>query len=348
MRVAAAGVCHSDLHLADGHLGAGRCRSCSATRAPAWSRPSARAWPHVAPGDRVAFCFVPPCGACARLRGGPAQPVRDRPRPRLGGHAAGRHARGCARRRRRRPALQLRLLLRRALRRARRRARSRSRRRSPLWQASLLGCGVVTGGRRGAQRGAGRARRDVCVVGCGGVGLQLVAAARLAGAGRIVAVERDPAKLALALARGATDAVDGRGGDPVAAVLAAAPAASTTRSRPSARPRRSGSPGTCCAPAPPRSSSASRPPASRSRCPRSSCSPRRASAAATTARATRPRCWPRWRSMAAAGRFPVADVVTHVTDLDGIEAAFERLRRGEGARTVALIDAALAGGPEPR
>ena len=47
--------------------------------------------------------------------------------------------------------------------------------------------------------------------------------------------------------------------------------------------------------------------------------------------------------LAAEGRFPVADVVTHVTDLDGIEEAFGRLRRGEGARTVALVDEALAG-----
>jgi Zn-dependent alcohol dehydrogenase len=50
--------------------------------------------------------------------------------------------------------------------------------------------------------------------------------------------------------------------------------------------------------------------------------------------------------MTAAGRFPVADVVTHVTDLDGIDTAFARLRSGEGARTIAVIDAALAGDPE--
>jgi len=47
------------------------------------------------------------------------------------------------------------------------------------------------------------------------------------------------------------------------------------------------------------------------------------------------------------GRLEVADAVSHLTDLDGIEAAFERLRRGSGARTVAVIDAALAGAPEP-
>jgi S-(hydroxymethyl)glutathione dehydrogenase/alcohol dehydrogenase len=47
--------------------------------------------------------------------------------------------------------------------------------------------------------------------------------------------------------------------------------------------------------------------------------------------------------MTAAGRFPVADVITHMTDLDGIEQAFARLRAGEGARTVVLVDAQLAG-----
>ena len=42
VRVAAAGVCHSDLHLADGRSEPGAGRSCSATRAPASSRRSAK------------------------------------------------------------------------------------------------------------------------------------------------------------------------------------------------------------------------------------------------------------------------------------------------------------------
>jgi S-(hydroxymethyl)glutathione dehydrogenase / alcohol dehydrogenase len=45
------------------------------------------------------------------------------------------------------------------------------------------------------------------------------------------------------------------------------------------------------------------------------------------------------------GRLAVADAVSHLTDLDGIEEAFDRLRRGSGARTVAVIDAELAGAP---
>ena len=60
----------------------------------------------------------------------------------------------------------------------------------PLWQAALLGCGVVTG--FGAVTNAARVRigDSVCVIGCGGVGLQVIAAARLAGAARIIAVDR--------------------------------------------------------------------------------------------------------------------------------------------------------------
>jgi len=50
--------------------------------------------------------------------------------------------------------------------------------------------------------------------------------------------------------------------------------------------------------------------------------------------------------MAGEGRINVADVVSHVTDLDGIEAAFERLRKGDGARTLVVIDPAIAGSLE--
>ena len=65
----------------------------------------------------------------------------------------------------------------------------------PLWQASLLGCGAVTG--FGAVNHAARVGigERVCVVGCGGVGMQAIAAARLAGAAQIIAVDLRPEKL---------------------------------------------------------------------------------------------------------------------------------------------------------
>ena len=43
------------------------------------------------------------------------------------------------------------------------------------------------------------------------------------------------------------------------------------------------------------------------------------------------------------GRIDVAGAVSEFTDLDGIEAAFERLRRGEGVRTVVVVDHDAAG-----
>jgi S-(hydroxymethyl)glutathione dehydrogenase/alcohol dehydrogenase len=50
-------------------------------------------------------------------------------------------------------------------------------------------------------------------------------------------------------------------------------------------------------------------------------------------------------ALALAGELDLAGVVTQVDGLDGTEAALDRLRRGEGARTVLLIDPELAGHP---
>ena len=74
----------------------------------------------------------------------------------------------------------------------------------PLWQAALLGCGVVTG--TGAVRNAARVQAgdSAAVIGCGGVGLQVIAALRIAGASPIVAIDRVVEKLQLARAHGAT------------------------------------------------------------------------------------------------------------------------------------------------
>lgn len=87
----------------------------------------------------------------------------------------------------------------------------------PLDRAALLGCGVVTG--LGTVFNAARvtAGSRVAVIGCGGVGLNVVQGARLAGAGQIIAVDPVPQKRELALKLGATDVCEG-GLDAVAAV----------------------------------------------------------------------------------------------------------------------------------
>jgi len=90
----------------------------------------------------------------------------------------------------------------------------------PVEQACLLACGFSTGAGAALWATPVREGSSVAVIGCGGVGLAAIQGARLAGAARIVAVDLVPEKLALALELGATDAVDGSGGDAVAQVRA--------------------------------------------------------------------------------------------------------------------------------
>lgn len=89
----------------------------------------------------------------------------------------------------------------------------------PLEKAALIGCAVTTG--LGAVFRTARVEPGsaVAVIGCGGIGLSAVQGARIAGANRIVAVDRVPLKLDLALALGATHVINGADDDPVAAVL---------------------------------------------------------------------------------------------------------------------------------
>jgi Zn-dependent alcohol dehydrogenase len=69
--------------------------------------------------------------------------------------------------------------------------------------ASLLACGVITGVGAVVNTAAVEPGSTVVVIGCGGVGLNVVQGARLAGAGAIVAVDVQPAKLDLARRLGA-------------------------------------------------------------------------------------------------------------------------------------------------
>jgi Zn-dependent alcohol dehydrogenase len=218
VRVAAAGVCHSDVHLADGHLGRERQPIVLGHEGAGTVEAVGAGVAHVAAGDRVAFCFVPSCGACAQCRAGhanlcvPAGEQNSRgvlgdgtTRLSFPGGEPVKHflSVACFAERCVVPAAGA-VPLPAGL---------------PLWQAALVGCSVVTG--LGAVRNAARVRpgQSVAVIGCGGVGLQAVAGARLAGAARVVAIDRDPGKLERALRLGATDMVlAGDGRDPVARV----------------------------------------------------------------------------------------------------------------------------------
>ena len=74
----------------------------------------------------------------------------------------------------------------------------------PARHACILGCGVMTGVGAAINVAQVQPGDTVAVVGCGGVGLSVVQGARLAGAARIIAIDRRPAALQRAVALGAT------------------------------------------------------------------------------------------------------------------------------------------------
>jgi Zn-dependent alcohol dehydrogenase len=108
----------------------------------------------------------------------------------------------------------------------------------PMDAASLLSCGVITGVGSVVNAAGLRAGQDVVVIGAGGVGLNAIQGARIAGARRIVAVDMTQEKLDIAAEFGATDGVlateskpwgaakqaMGRGADAVIVTVGAIPA----------------------------------------------------------------------------------------------------------------------------
>jgi S-(hydroxymethyl)glutathione dehydrogenase/alcohol dehydrogenase len=342
VRVAAAGVCRSDLHLAEGLLGDGRWPIVLGHEGAGVVEAVGDGVQHVREGDRVVFCFVPACGECDACRAG-----RRNLCVRAGEcGVAGTLLDGTSR---------LRLADGTPLQHGLMTACFAERtvvaaagavpigNTVPLWQAALLGCGVVTG--VGAVRNAARVRpgETVCVVGCGGVGLHVVLGARLAGAGTIVAVDRDPAKLELALRRGATDAVDAAAG--AGAVLELTGGGVDHAFEVVGRPEtmrlawdvlRPGATAVVVGLAG-RGVEVSLP------------------AIEFLSEKGIRGCYygsgdvaselPELVELAAAGRLDLQDVVSHFADLGGIDEAFERLRAGEGARTIVIVDPALAQAP---
>ncbi|WP_371223268.1 zinc-binding dehydrogenase [Roseovarius sp. 2305UL8-3] len=87
--------------------------------------------------------------------------------------------------------------------------------------ASLLACGVITGVGAVVNAAGLRAGQDVVVIGAGGVGLNAIQGARIAGARRIVAVDMSEEKLDVARQFGATDGVLGSEDKPWRAAKAA-------------------------------------------------------------------------------------------------------------------------------
>jgi Zn-dependent alcohol dehydrogenase len=342
VRMAAAGVCHSDLHLAQGRLGEGRRPIVLGHEGAGVVEAIGPGVEEVRVGQRVVLCMIPSCGACSPCRSG----RRTLCEPVGAASVAGRLLDGTSRLRGADgEVLQHGLLL------ACFSTHTVVPAGSvvalddgiPLWQASLLGCGALTG--FGAVDSAGvRIGQSVAVIGCGGVGLQVIAAARLAGAGVIVAVDRDEGKLSLARSRGATHAVRSGPPDEVAAQLDGTLGGGVDHAfevvgapetiRLGFELVRAGGRVTVVGLAP-RGVEARLP------------------AIDFLSEKTVAGCYygsgdPRTRlegliALAASGRLELDQVVSHVADLNGAAQALERLEHGEGARTVLLIDQELAG-----
>jgi S-(hydroxymethyl)glutathione dehydrogenase/alcohol dehydrogenase len=211
VRTAATGVCHSDLHVLEGALPIPPPTILGHEPAGVVEEVGSEVR-HVQPGDHVIGCLSAFCGYCEfclsgrpSLCGGAAtMRAADEP-PRLSedGQTILQFAHLSS------FAEQM-LVHENAL--------VKIREDMPLDRAALIGCGITTGLGAALNTAQVRPGSSVAVIGCGGVGLAAIQGSRIAGAGRIVAVDTAAWKLELAKQLGATDGVDASSGNPVAAV----------------------------------------------------------------------------------------------------------------------------------
>lgn len=210
VRMRATGLCHSDLSamsgvlpqpapFVPGHEGAGEVLE------------TGEGVTHVAAGDRVLVCWLPPCGACPSCRRGQGHlcltgfmnaGTPNFRRAQGGSDVFGFAGTGTFAEEAVLPAA----------------CATPIPDDVPYEIAALIGCGVTTGLGAAFNTARVEAGSSVAVIGCGGVGDAAIAAASLAGARKVIAVDIDDAKLDTATQFGATHCVNSRGTDPVAEV----------------------------------------------------------------------------------------------------------------------------------
>ncbi|CAN5732522.1 Zn-dependent alcohol dehydrogenase [soil metagenome] len=216
IRVVASGLCHSDLHFLEGKyqpdlpllLGHEAAGVVEAVGNQVRS---------IAPGDHVVTCLSTFCGSCRNcMRGRPVlcsrlgveRPDDATPRITFDGKKVHQFARLGA--------FAEKMLV-------HEHSAVAIRKDMPLDRAALVGCAVTTGIGAVTNTAAIPAGSTVAVIGCGGIGLNAVQGAAIAGASRIVAIDKLAWKLDLARTFGATDVVDASEEDAVTAVHALVP-----------------------------------------------------------------------------------------------------------------------------
>ena len=211
IRTRASGVCHSDLHFVEGkysipmpavlgHEAAGEVTAVGDQVT------------YLQPGDPVITCLSVFCGHCEYcLRGQPVLCTRTAvvrspeqpPRLRQNGTALTQFA-------------QLGAYAEQML--VHEHATVKVRDDIPFDRLALIGCGATTGLGAALNTAQVAPGSTVAVVGCGGVGLNCIQGAALAGALRIIAIDTVETKLTLARDFGATDVIDASGGEVVAKI----------------------------------------------------------------------------------------------------------------------------------
>ncbi|MGD9764386.1 MAG: Zn-dependent alcohol dehydrogenase [Candidatus Binatia bacterium] len=211
VKVAASGVCHTDLSVTQGkipqpppcilgHEGAGVVVEVG------------KGVRHLKPGDHVVMSWVRNCGRCVYCARGKSHLCEEAIRSAMAGEEMVFEYRGM-------PVGHLvgvgsfadHTVVRAT-------AAIKIRDDMPLDRACLLGCAVMTGVGAVINSAQVRPGDTVAVFGCGGVGLNVIQGAALAGAARIIAVDLFDAKLEMARAFGATDVVNGKNADAADAV----------------------------------------------------------------------------------------------------------------------------------
>lgn len=333
VQMAAAGICHSCLHSIDGTLAG---TPMPIVLGDEGSGVIAETGPDVdglAPGDHVVLSWAPSCGGCREcLRG---RPARCRNKPTFGylptektaflsGDEVIFHygpatfspyavvpASGAV----------------------------KISRDAPLNEAALVGCATTTGAGAVLHTAAVQVGDSVAVIGCGGVGLNAVHAAHLAGADPVVAVDPIQTKLDAARRLGATDCVRSEGTNVVDAIREATgggadavivAVGSTIAIEEGVRALGPG--GKCVViGAPPTGSMLQID-------PHELRAQEKALLGCSYGSSNPPVDFPKFIQLYRAGRFALDAMVSRIYQLDEINDAFENLARGEDLRGIIVFD----------